>query len=198
MKRLLAILLTLALLAAMCTACKKTDKTDDQAASESLRASGDAADPDESRADGTAPAATDGDDTVYLNYNGLRYANFTQDDMIHAEGGEPDFTIDQDDGKLCGYNDREFLGISFGQVQYHFHDGRITVTGNYTSNGETDEQALEKIRAAMTAVYGEPSDSVASDGNHIYTWHDSTKNYAYCNIIVPGSLQLTFCFVEQG
>lgn len=190
MKKQLLLLLCLLLMLALFVGCKReaTEQPEDMTeTSDSVSSSADDV--------SIVPEA----EPDYLNYKRLHTGNFTQEDMVQAEGAEPAFTVEQSDGTLCCYNNCEIFGLQFVQVQYYFRANRITVTGNYScAESETDEQAIAKIRTAMTERYGEPSVAVTSSGDEIYNWYDGTENYAYCNVIVPGSIQLTFCFVEQG
>lgn len=193
MKKRLLLLLCLLLTLALFAGCKReaTNQTEDGAETE--------ADVSVSSSDDAPIVSEAEDEPDYLNYKRLHTGNFTLEDMMRAEGAAPTFSVAQSDGTLCCYNNCEIFGLQFGQVQYYFHEDRITVTGNYScAESETDEQAIAKIRTAMTERYGEPSVAVTSSGDEIYNWYDGTANYAYCNVIVPGSIQLTFCFVEQG
>lgn len=188
MKKLISLLLCCGLLICLLSACGAGEP-----ASET---------PTEASATEVTPAdiATEADaqtdaseehDHVHINYKGLETADYTLDDVIAAEGREPDFSFDVDDQTFYAYNNVTLNDLTFTQVQFSFSD-----TGNRiscTCSGDEDTAAVtEHILASLTAQFGEPSASEST-----YNWHDDhTSNYAILTVLNETTVQLAFYITE--
>lgn len=168
MKRIFAMLLCLMMLVTLFAGCNDGEETQT---------------PTESSAPVTEPTETEPDEdeeTEYegIAYNGLYEAALSPDDVVQAEGREADVTVDgEDDSTTMIYHDGECFGIAFDQVQYSIFDDHTQVTCCYAlKEGESMEEVLETMRAAVTAEYGEGTDVTTSGGTEMTTWSDGVTN----------------------
>lgn len=185
MKKLFSLLLCCALLVCLLAACG-TDETV----------------PDTTQAEESASEVTEltpsdieteaQDEHTHINYKGLADADFTLDDVIAIEGREPDFSFDAGDTTIFAYNDVTLEDLAFSQVQFSFSDTGNRISCTYT--GEEDQTAvMDRFRASMTALYGEPGVS-----ENMYKWHDGhTSNYLMLTALNETTVQLAF-YISEG
>lgn len=185
MKKLLALLLCLLLLAAL-AACK--DSASDAAPSS------DAAAPDTTTAPDTTAQPTEEDDHNHVSYKGLTDASYTLDDVAAAEGRTPDFSVDQNDTTIYIYNNVTLDALTFTQVQYTFSDTGNRISCTYTADSGLDE-ILAGYKNAMTALYGTPAEG--SGSYPTYTWRDGhTANFVMLTQLNDTTVQLAFYLCE--
>lgn len=180
MKKTLALILSIFMLAAMLVACGSetptTDDNDNNSAS------------DEST-DNSTPRIT---------YKELNDGSYTIENMQVAEGREPDATTETSDGTaLYLYNNVAFESVTFTQVQYTFTEERNKIACTITAEDELDAQQ-ETLLTLMTDLYGTPTQSQTSDGDTIYTWRDSTQNFVTLMKVNDKTVQLAFNFIKSA
>ncbi len=185
MKKLIVLTLCLALLISCFAACKSgKDNT-----TGSTVAAGTTV-PAESATDPQPPA-----DATRINYKGLETATFTEAEMKAAEGRDQDFDVPQGDAVMYIYNNVTLDTLAFTQVQYTFSEQFNRISCTYT--GEGPDATLENYKAAMTAIYGEPTSSTTGDGQTIYSWHDGVSaNYLQLMLLNADTVQLVFYLCE--
>ncbi len=191
MKKLFALLLCCALLAGLLTACIYDDIEPEVSVATPSDVETEASDATEAPASDMPTEASEAHDHEHINYKGLETADFTLDDVIAAEGRDPDFCFEVGETTYYAYNDVALGDLTFGQVQYSF-----TETGNHiscTCKYENDPTSvLEQIRDAMTAAFGEPSGSGDS-----YSWNDGhTANRVRLVVLNDDTVQLAFDIAE--
>ena len=190
MKKLIALLLCCALLFCLLAAC--SDDTSDPDASEDVSVATpsdietDPTDPTDA-SDAPATEAPEEHDHAHINYKGLETADYTLDDVVAAEGRQPDFSFPVGESTYYAYNDVTLGDLTFAQVQFSFTDkgNHISCTCKY----EGDPTALiDQIREALTAEFGEPTGSGDS-----YSWADGhTDNHARLVVLNEDTIQLAF------
>lgn len=191
MKKLLALLLCCILLLCLLAACGSDDA---DAPTEAPATELTPADIEtEALASDAATEGTEEHEHTHVNYKGLQTADYTIDDVVAAEGREPDFTFEADNTTYYAYNDVTLNDLTFTQVQFSFSD-----TGNRiscTCSGDEDTATVtERILQSVTAQFGEPSGSGSS-----YSWHDGhTSNYAMLTVLNETTVQLAFYFYAEG
>ena len=190
MKKLIALLLCFALLGCLLTACiDDTAEPDASDATEEVSV----ATPSDIETDATEAAteAPEEHDHEHINYKGLETADFTLDDVIAAEGREPDFTFEAGETTFYAYNDVALGDITFTQVQFSFSDTGNRISCTY-SGDEDQATVMERYREALTAQFGEPTES-----NNNYNWRDGhTSNYVMMTALNETTVQVAFYIVE--
>lgn len=187
MKKLFAVLLCCALLACLLAAC--IDDTAEPEASDATPA--DIA--TEASAADAATEAPEAHDHAHINYKGLETVDFTLDDVIAVEGREPDFTFDVADTTFYAYNDVTMDDLTFSQVQFSFSDTSNRIS--CTCSGDEDPAAvMERIQAALTAQFGEPTVS-----DNLISWSDGhTSNYVMLTVLNETTVQLAYYISEPA
>lgn len=171
MKRLLLILLGCLLLLAACGGKDARQQT-------------------EKAAGASSSASSEEHDHNHINYKGLQQSNVTQEDMQTTEGREPDFNFESNGQTIYAYNDVSMDELHFTQVQYTFGEGTCRISCTFTGASGAEE-AYQSYQNAMTALYGEPSDSAA-----ILSWHDHTSNFIMLTKLNETTVQLAFYLNE--
>jgi len=175
MKKLFALLLCCALLVSLLAACiKDTPESETPATPSDIETE-----------------APEEHDHEHINYKGLATADFTLDDVIAAEGREPDFSFEVGETTYYAYNDVALGDLTFAQVQFSFTD-----TGNHISctckYKDDPASVLDQIRTAMAAEFGEPS-----GGNNSYSWYDGhVDNHLRLSVLNDDTIQLAFDIAE--
>ena len=192
MKKILALLLCLLLLTAL-AACKDsasdTDPSSDAAAPDATAA------PDASAAPDPTEQPTEETDHDHVSYKGLRDASYTLDDVVAAEGREPDFSVDQNDTTIYIYNNVTLDTLTFTQVQYTFSDTGNRISCTYTADSNLDE-IFEGYQTVMTDLYGTPSEG--SGSSPTFTWRDGhTANFVMLTQLNDTTVQLAF-YLNEG
>lgn len=191
MKKLIALLLCCVLPVCLLAACG-TDgaETPETEANPSVATPADIA--TEASASERVSEASEEHDHEHINYKGLDAASYTLEDVVAAEGREPDFSFDVGETTYYAYNDVSLDELTFTQVQFSFSETGNRVSCTVSGDGGTDA-ALETIRAAMTAKFGEPSAS-----ENTYSWYDGhTANYAMLTVLNETTVQLAF-YIREG
>lgn len=188
MKKLLALLLCCVLLICLLTAC--IDDVSEPEAAVATPADIETGATEASAAEITTEASEE-HDHVHINYKGLEAADFTLDDVIAAEGREPDFSFDVGEATYYAYNDVALEDMTFTQVQFSFSDTGNRISCTYS--GEEDQNTvMESYREALTALFGEPT--VSGD---TYSWRDGhTANYVMMTALNETTVQVAFYIVE--
>lgn len=124
-------------------------------------------------------------DHLHINYKGLEKKSSTLEDVAQAEGREPDFDFASGESTIYAYNNVAMDGLSFTQAQFTF--GADNVRISCTISGENTEEALAQCKNAMTALYGEPSES-----SGIFTWRDHTTNFITLMTLNETTVQLAY------
>lgn len=161
MKKLIAAMLCMAILCTLLCACGKTEETPTQ------------------QTEATVVAPTiEAKATDPININGLDNGNATDEEIQQAMGRQPDAIPTIENGtELQIFNDVNWLGIDFKQVQYSRSEDHMLVTYCYSLSGETMEEALEGILDVLTKEYGEAVKSTGGSIKEMYTWvSGSSKN----------------------
>ena len=124
-------------------------------------------------------------DHLHINYKGLEKKSSTLEDVAQAEGREPDFDFASGDNTIYAYNNVTADGVSFTQAQFTF--GADDVRISCTISGENTEEGMTLCKDAMTALYGEPTES-----SGIFTWRDHTNNYITLMVLNETTVQLAY------
>lgn len=186
MKKLFALLLCCVLVVSLLAACIYDEpKSDDPKSATPADIETDAPATD-------APTeAPEEHDHAHINYKGLETADFTLDDVVAAEGREPDFSFEVGEMTYYAYNDVALGDLTFAQVQFSFLEAgnHISCTCKY----ESDPAAvMNQIRDALTAEFGEPTGSGDS-----YSWNDGhTANRVRLVVLNDDTIQLAFDIAE--
>lgn len=137
-----------------------------------------------------AAASESAPDTVEesgINYKGLSSRSVTLDDVIKAEGREPDFEYAVDETTTYYiYNDVTLYDLTFEQMQVSFEEDKVRLSCTSTS-AEGPSALVTAWAQSLSDHYGAPSES---GGN--YTWHDSTGNYLMLCVLNDTTAQLAF------
>lgn len=169
MKKLWIVTLCLALTAALLAGCSGNGGTEtDNTAAESQ----------ESSAATQETAGTTEEAYSGIAFNGLHKPDFTQDEVVAAEGREADITSPGDDGSTTMiYRDEKYFGFSFEQVQYTIYSDHTQITCCYTiAEGEVLADVLASLKDAVSAQYGDGTESTTSGGSTIVSWSDAVSN----------------------
>lgn len=144
----------------------------------------------------TEAPATDAEpeahDHTHINYKGLETADYTLDDVVAAEGRDPDFQFDVGDQTYYAYNNVTMNDLLFSQVQFSFGDAynRISCT---CGGDEEQTVTIDRILQSMTTQFGEPAASEST-----YTWRDGhSSNYAMLTVLNETTVQLVF-YISEG
>ena len=124
-------------------------------------------------------------DHLHINFKGLEKKSSTLEDVAQVEGREPDFDFASGESTIYAYNNVAVDGLSFTQAQFTF--GADNVRISCTISGENTEEALAQCKNAMTALYGEPSES-----SGIFTWRDHTTNFITLMTLNETTVQLAY------
>lgn len=183
MKKILALLLCLLLLTAL-AACKDSDSETDTSSEAPV-----------STSDNAESSSGEMHDHNHISYKGLENASYTLEDVVAAEGREPDFSIDQGGATIYIYNSVTLDNLTFTQVQFTFSDTGNRISCTYTADSGLDKM-LESYKSAMTALYGAPSEGDGSSPN--FTWHDGhTANFVMLTQLNDTTVQLAF-YLNEG
>lgn len=190
MKKLLALLLCCVLLVCLLTACiDDISEPDEPEASVATPADIET----EAPATELATEAPEEHDHVHINYKGLETAGYTLDDVIAAEGREPDFSFDVGDATYYAYNDVTLEDMTFTQVQFSFSDTGNRISCTYSGDGD-QTAVMDGYREALTALFGEPTVSGST-----YSWRDGhTDNYVMMTALNETTVQVAFYIVEAN
>lgn len=151
MKKLMIVLLCLALVAAMFCGCSKNKDA-------------------KKELDVKDPGKIDIVNADYININGLDSAEVSDEQIAEVMGRQPDLTPVLEDGtQMQVFNDVIWLTVLFKQVQYSRMEDHLLVTYCYTLDGdETMEGALESMNQILTKEYG--AGSVSNGTPPMYSW----------------------------
>ncbi|MBO2527674.1 MAG: hypothetical protein CW335_05805 [Clostridiales bacterium] len=187
MKKMIALLLCCALIVCLLAACG-TDET----VPDTTRAEESVSEVTELTPSDIETEAHEEHEHTHVNYKGLVTADYTLDDVIAAEGREPDFSFDAGGTTFYAYNNVTLNDLTFTQVQFSFSETGNRISCTYS--GEEDQAAvLDRFRASMTAIYGEPSASGSTS-----SWYDGhTSNYVMLTTLNETTVQLAF-YIREG
>lgn len=189
MKKLIALLLSCALLVCLLAAC--VGDTDPTASTEAAVST--ATPSDIATEAAVTTEETEAHEHTHINYKGLETADFTLDDVTAAEGRAPDFTYEMENTPtLYIYNDVTLGDLTFTQVQFSFSDTGNRISCTYTS--EEDPSAVaERYAASLTAGFGEPNMS-----DNLYSWYDGhTANRLTLTVLNETTVQVAF-YINEG
>ena len=191
MKKFIALVLCLIMVAACFSACSKDDA--ETTAPSKTEPTDDVTEPivteSSSEEHRTEEPSTE-PKPLHLNFNGLETATYTPADMAAAMGREPDFVSEQPNTTLHIYNNVVLGDMTFSQVQFSFNGDYNRISCTISVDGGLDE-VLEGCRTSMTEIYGEPN--VQDSEPPIYSWRDGyTDNYAMLTTLNETTVQLAF------
>lgn len=189
MKKLIALLLCLVMLAAL-SACSKEEQPETTA------------DPQPSQQEPTQ--AQEAHDHVHINYRGIE-TRFTVEDMTALEGRECDYLYDQNGTTIYIYNEIEFDSLYFTQVQYSFTEAYDRVSCTYTADPELDaaqieqdtERVLAEYKQILTDTFGEGTESEQHSGTY-FNWIDHTDNYIILTRINETTIQVAYYICAEA
>lgn len=189
MKKLIALLLCLVMLAAL-SACSKEEQSETTT------------DPQPSQQESTQ--AQDAHDHVHINYRGIE-TRFTVEDMTALEGRECDYLYDQNGTTIYIYNEIEFDSLYFTQVQYSFTEAYDRVSCTYTADPELDaaqieqdtERVLAEYKQILTDTFGEGTESEQHSGTY-FNWIDHTNNYIILTRINETTIQVAYYICAEA
>lgn len=124
-------------------------------------------------------------DHLHINYKGLEKKSSTLEDVAQVEGREPDFDFASGDSTIYAYNNVTADGLDFTQVQFTFGADKVRIS--CTISGENTEESMTLCKDAMTALYGDPTES-----SGIFTWRDHTDNYITLMTLNETTVQLAY------
>lgn len=200
MKKLLALILCLSLLACM-AACGVAEESEPANNGESVST--------EPSGSGEEPISTEENtageehDHNHISFNG-QVQVFTPEQLTEVVGKEHDFTYDQNGKTIYIYNDLTVGALTFSQVQFTFNEDHNRISCTYSVDGGTEEAprdaaqiesealaVMESYEAAMVELYGEGTAS-EQHGTTLISWTDHTGNYIILTQINDTTVQLAY------
>ena len=185
MKKLIALLLSCALLVCLFSACGTEAPTNSTTQTEESVAEATELTPSDIETE--APVANE-----YINYKGLTTADYTLDDVIAAEGREPDFNFEVGDTTYYAYNNVTLEDMTFTQVQFSFTDAGNRISCTYS--GDEDQTAvMDRFCDSLSGMFGSCTASET-----MFSWTDGlTANYVMLTALNETTVQVAF-YINEG
>ncbi len=182
MKKIIALLLSCLLCLSLFAACSQNPAP--SASDPDVSGSNPPADSNASQESTPADAH---EEHNHVNYKGLNSAGATLEELIAAEGREPEFSFEAGGVTYYAYNNVTLDELSFSQVQASFNEAYVRISCTYSTDVGLGD-IYDQWEAHMGELYG--AAAPLSDG--AVRWADHTGNYVTLTKLNETTVQLCF------
>lgn len=202
MKKIIALMLCLAMLLTLAACANDKSSPDDEEETKkphTHKTSESSDEPTDEEISESIQEVDSHEGHVHISYRGVSH-RFGLEEMEEIEGRSYDYTSYSGDTTLYIYNNVSFDGLFFTQIQYSFSETTTRVSCTYTADSELSEEEIsaeltevqENYRAILDGMYGEGNESETSGSLPTVSWHDPHGNYIFMMQLNANTLQVCF------